>query len=548
MVDQDKALTLALQAQAAINAIVVILQSPTVVEPETPVEPVTPPANPNLFDLDKVSANKMLNSDGEVVNATGRAISDWIAVDSDTYTVSGTSKEFNSFDNIIFYDENKKFVERVASSTLWGRSPNTITVPAGSKYMRLNMYNGEVLSGQRMINKGSVQSEYQEYRSGGTPPADTTPPVVVPPKPPVVNEPESEFDVVPDAKQPTLRLASFANLEAMLAEADRVGGGANVIIPAGDFELAYTPKNKNIRLFGAGVGKTRLFAKDRGAVLEIRDEAEGLQLNGLSIHGQTIAQFKSGSVEVTSVYCLWVWAKNCKFSNFTTEGAIYDSLYLRKDGDMNFRASNFVIDSSNRNCMTIVKGMNIKLKDGKVRIKKGQYNSPSVDPYGCLYFIDFEPNTVNDKYGDVEFENVLMDNAGSGGFANEEIVVQDNNRGNGNHIGLTLRNITTTATGGARAPYVRVTSKTKLTTIRGIYIYGGEWNNRIIMGPETMVIEDSVIDGATLNKYNQVTYENTFGNGTVIKNVTTVNGNRVSPIRTQGNAKVINVQGHPNVG
>ena len=362
--------------------------------------------------------------------------------------------------------------------------------------------------------------------------------------------------VVPDPNFATIQAKDFATPEAAMLEAKRLKG-ANVIFGDGDYEVSLRVGHPNIRLIGTG--KTYLYAKSKSITLNIpRDIGDNFQMGGCHVSGQTLAQAKSGSTDVSAVHTIYVRAKNVKLRQFSAMGAVNDSLYVYERGEINFEATDGMIDASNRNTMSVIAGIGMLFKDCHFKITKDRFIGSGIGDsnhvYGGLYFIDFEPNhnTPLDIYHDVLFENCLFENDGSN-YGREQIVIQDNNAGN--DMRVTFKNCRSIKTGNlqGRAPYIRVTSDAKLPVMRNIHVLGGEWKEHVIKADNNagrIILEDCSFKDITLVKETAFSRDVTFSKGTVLENISTDAGSAVTSLRLDeaSNVKVINVEGFADVG
>lgn len=486
-------------------------------------------ANGNLLNLDTVTEGRAITNDGSIISNPSYDVSDFIKVEPNaTYTISSEQRRgLDTFNSIAYYDVNKRFIKRVSAIDRYSESITIIT-PTNAYYARLNMNGGRAYQNKRMFVKGGEVLPYQELDG-----------------------------IYPDPNQDTIYYkGNYSTPEEALEDAAR-RGGANIIFPDGRYEVELKPKAPNIRLFGTG--ETYFYAKSRSAVLEVREEGNGFQATGIHFRGQTINHADTNSPLATSIYCMWIWGKNCKFSNFTTEGAIYDSLYIRGDGDMNFEASDFKIGPSNRNCLTIVSGFDIKLKNGVIRFEKDAYvystNPSGGDPeptYGGLYLADIEPpNGTSLQWGNVLYEGIEFINA-SDSSGGRHVIVQDNNRNNSNYLDITIRNCLMIKEGNHNgdAPYIRLTSKSDQKVFRGINVEGGTYNNRVIMTSEyEKLLEDCTFENITLDTIKSFSWMITLGKDCVVRNIDTEVGNEVTNfnINSSTNINVVNVAGNSNV-
>lgn len=486
--------------------------------------------NSNLLNLDTVTESRVIKNDGKIIITPNYDISDFIEVEpSARYTISSEQRRgLDTFNSIAYYDSNRSFIKRVSAIDRYSESI-TITIPRNARYARLNMNGGRAYQHERMFVKGGEVLPYQDLEG-----------------------------VYPDPNQDTIYYKNNYNTPEEALEDAAKRGGANIIFPDGRYEVALKPKAPNIRLFGTG--ETYFYAKSEAAVLEVREEGNGFQATGVHFRGQTIKHANMNSPLVTSIYCMWIWGKNCKFSNFTSEGAIYDSLYIRGDGEMNFEASDFKLGSSNRNCLTIASGFGITLKNGVVRFKKDVYvystNPRNSDPrptYGGLYLADIEPpNGTSLQWGNVLYEDIEFINA-SDSSGGSEVIIQDNNRNNRNDFDITLRNCLMIKEGNHNgdAPFIRLASKSKQKVFRGITVEGGTYNNRVIMtsGYEKL-LEDCKFENITLDTIKAFSWLITLGTDCVVKNIKTEVGNKVTnfEINASTNINVANVAGNSNFG
>lgn len=491
----------------------------------------------NLLNLDTVTEGRAIRNDGRMVNNSSYDVSDFIKVEPNArYTISSEQRRgLDTFNSIAYYDSNRQFIRRVSARDRYLDSI-TITTPRDAHYARLNMNGGRAYQhNRRFVQDGEVTSSPNIESS----------------------YPDSNFeDIYPDPNQDTLYYNNNYNTpEEALEDAAR-RGGANIIFPDGRYEVALKPRVPNIRIFGTG--ETYFYAKSNAPVLEVREDGNGFQATGVHFRGQTINHADNNSSLVTSIYCMWIWGKNCKFSNFTSEGAIYDSLYIRGDGEMNFEASDFKLGPSNRNCLTIASGFGIKLKNGVVRFKKNVYvysrhsrNNNSHPSYGGLYLADIEPPSTSLQWGDVLYENIEFINA-SDSSGGREIIIQDNNRNNRNYFDITVRNCLMIKEGNHNgdAPFIRLTSKSNQRVFRGITVEGGTYNNRVIMTAKyEKTLEDCTFKNITLDNIRAFSWLITLGKDCVVRNIDTKVGNRVTNFKVDAstNISVANVAGISNV-
>lgn len=482
-------------------------------------------ANDNLLNLDTVTEGRAIRSDGRIVSNPSYDVSDFIKVEPNaSYTIlSQQRRGLDTFNSIAYYDKDRKFIKRVSARDRYLESI-TITAPTNAYYTRLNMNGGSADQHQRMFVKGGEVPPYQDLEA-----------------------------VYPDPNQDTIYYANNYNTPEEALEDAAKRGGANIIFPDGRYEVALKPRETNIRLFGTG--ETYFYAKSRSPVLEVREEGNGFQATGVHFRGQTIRHADTNSPLATSIYCMWIWGKNCKFSNFTSEGAIYDSLYIRGDGEMDFEASDFKLGPSNRNCLTIASGFGITLKNGVVRFKKDVYvystNPRENDPeptYGGLYLADIEPPSTSLQWGNVLYEDIEFINA-SDSSGGREIIIQDNNRNNRNYFDITLRNCLMIKEGNHNgdAPFIRLTSKSKQKVFRGITVEGGTYNNRVIMTSKyEKLLEDCTFENITLDSIQAFSWLITLGKDCVVRNISTEVSNKIThfEINSSTNINVTNVEGN----
>ena len=483
--------------------------------------------NDNLLNLDTVTEGKMVRSDGIVVSNRGCDISDFIKVEPNAkYNISSEQpRGRDTFIYIAYYDSNRDFIKRVSARDRYSKSI-TVTAPIDAHYARLNMNGGRAYHHKRMFVKDGE-----------------------------VLPPQNFEGVYPDPNQDTIYYkGNYSTPEEALEDAAR-RGGANIIFPDGKYEVALKPRAPNIRLFGTG--ETYFYAKSRAAVLEVREKGNGFQATGIHFRGQTIKHADTNSPLATSIYCMWIWGKDCKFSNFTSEGAIYDSLYIRGDGQMNFEASDFRIGPSNRNCLTIASGLGIKLKSGVVRFKKHTYvystNPSRNDPeptYGGLYLADIEPPTSSLQWGDVLYEDIEFINA-SNSSGGHRVIIQDNNRNNRNYFDITLRNCLMIKEGNhsGKAPFVSLSSRSIQKVFRGINIEGGTYNNRIIMTSNyEKLLEDCTFENIKLDNTISFGWLITLGEDCIARNINTKTNIKVASFKADPSTNVIvqNVTGNKN--
>ncbi|WP_299188512.1 hypothetical protein [uncultured Psychrobacter sp.] len=490
----------------------------------------------NLLNLDTVTDGKAIKSDGRTVSNPSYDVSDFIKVEPDAkYTISSKQRRgVDTFNSIAYYDSNRRFIKRIPARDRYLKSI-TITVPKNVHYARLNMNGGPAYKHNRMFVKDGEVLPNQSLESV---------------------YPNSDFEgIYPDPNQDTIYYKNNYNTpEEALEDAAR-RGGANIIFPNGKYEVALKPRVPNIRLFGTG--ETYFYAKSRSAVLEVREKGNGFQATGIHFRGQTIKHADSNSPLATSIYCMWIWGKDCKFSNFTSEGAIYDSLYIRGDGEMNFEANDFKIGPSNRNCLTIASGFGIKLKNGVVRFKKNVYVY-STNPgrgdreptYGGLYLADIEPPSPSYQWGDVLYESIEFINA-SDSSGGRRVIIQDNNRNNRNYFDITIRDCLMIKEGkhNGDAPYISLKSKSKQKVFRGINIEGGTYNNRVIMTSKyEKLLEDCTFKNIKLDTIRAFSWLITLGEDCVASNINTEVGDRITNFKTVSstNVSVKNVEGNRN--
>ncbi len=482
----------------------------------------------NLLNLDTVTEGKVIKSDGSIISTSSYDVSDFIKVEPNAaYTIfSEQRRGLDTFNSIAYYDGNKRFIKRVSAIDRYSESITIIT-PRDAYYARLNMNGGHAYEHNRTFVKGGEVLPYQDLEG-----------------------------VYPDPNQDTIYYKNNYNTPEEALEDAAKRGGANIIFPDGKYEVALEPRVPNIRLFGTG--ETYFYAKSRSAVLEVREEGNGFQATGVHFRGQTIKHSDTNSPLATSIYCMWIWGKNCKFSNFTSEGAIYDSLYIRGDGEMNFEASDFRIGPSNRNCLTIASGLGITLKNGIVRFEKDAYvystnprGSDSEPTYGGLYLADIEPPTSSHQWGNVLYEDIEFINA-SDSSGGRRVIVQDNNRDNRNYFDITVRNCLMIKEGNHNgdAPYISLKSKSDQKVFRGINVEGGTYNNRVIMTSEyEKVLEDCTFENITLDTIKAFSWLITLGKDCVVRNIDTKVGDEITNfnINSSTNINVENVLGNSNV-
>ncbi|WP_367110557.1 hypothetical protein [uncultured Psychrobacter sp.] len=500
----------------------------------------------NLLNLDTVTENRVIKNDGRMIISPNYDTSDFIEVEpSAKYTISSEQRRgLDTFNSIAYYDSNRRFIRRVSARDRYLDSI-TVTIPRNAHYARLNMNGGPASQHNRMFVKDSEGVPSQNL---GDISSDIDPDNIY-------SETELE-GVYPDPNQDTIYYNNNYNTpEEALEDAAR-RGGANIVFPDGRYEVALKPRVPNIRLFGTG--ETYFYAKSSAAVLEVREEGDGFQATGVHFRGQTIRNADSNSRLATSIYCMWIWGKNCKFSNFTTEGAIYDSLYLRGNSAMNFEASDFKIGPSNRNCITIASGIGITLKNGVVRFEKDVYvystNPRNSDPrptYGGLYLADIEPPSTAYQWGDVLYEGIEFITA-SDSYDGRQIIIQDNNRNNRNYLDITIRNCLMIKEGNHNgdAPYIRLASKSNQRVFRGIKVEGCTHNNRVIACIDyERLLEDCTFQNITLNNTQAFSTFIALGKDCVVRNIKTEVGNRVTniEINSSTNINVTNVEGTRNL-
>lgn len=479
----------------------------------------------NLLNLDTVTDGRAIKNDGRIVSNPDYDVSDFIKVEPDArYTISSEQRRgLDTFNSIAYYDRDKKFIKRVSARDRYVESI-TITTPINANYARLNMNGGSAYEHNRMFVKGGEVLPYQELEG-----------------------------IYPDPNQDTIYYRNnYSTPEEALEDAAK-RGGANIIFPDGRYEVALKPRVPNIRLFGTG--ETYFYAKSRSAVLEVREEGNGFQATGVHFRGQTIKHADANSPLTTSIYCMWIWGKHCKFSNFTSEGAIYDSLYIRGDGEMDFEASDFRIGPSNRNCLTIASGFDITLKNGVIRFEKDVYvNSTNprgsdLDPtYGGLYLADIEPPDTSFQWGNVLYEGIEFINA-SDSSGGRQVIIQDNNRDNRNYFDITIRDCLMIKEGNHNggAPYLRLTSKSDQKVFRGINVEGGTYNNRVIMTSKyEKLLEDCTFEDITLDNTQAFSWLIILGKDCVVRNINTEVGNKITnfEINASTNINVEDVEGN----
>ena len=112
----------------------------------------------NLFDKDNVLENKIIASDGEIIDQTGYIVGDYIKVEPNTkYAISYTRLSGVDGMRVGQYKSDKTFISRIYSTN----NPYIITTPNDCEYIRITY--GTQMIGNVQVEKGENASSFEPY-------------------------------------------------------------------------------------------------------------------------------------------------------------------------------------------------------------------------------------------------------------------------------------------------------------------------------------------------------------------------------------------------
>lgn len=107
--------------------------------------------NKNLFDKETVTNGRFVDySTGNFITREGYCTSDYIKINSNYITISGTNEQ------LAFYDKDKNYISGLATSKI-------TDIPTNAKYMIITLQTRQIDSVQ--IEEGSTATSYEEHQS-----------------------------------------------------------------------------------------------------------------------------------------------------------------------------------------------------------------------------------------------------------------------------------------------------------------------------------------------------------------------------------------------
>ncbi len=301
-------------------------------------------------------------------------------------------------------------------------------------------------------------------------------------------------------------------------------GGARIIFPNGDYPCSLVISSPNIELFSDG--NTILRAAGSSTVVDVQAGGVNFVLDGFDIRGQTLrdemTSNRNGTKNNTkALHCIRIQERGSRLRNFKTSGARYDGIYLKYDGKIDFEAQDFLCDSTARNPVSIIAGQGFKFIRGRMRLDNN-FSAGQGKLRSGIYLFDCEPNSINDKYRDIKFKDVVFENAGKR-YGNNQVIFQDTNIGNANDLGVYFEDCefikSGTATGSA---YVRLKADGKLKEFSNIHFERTYHQNRAmaIASGRELLLKNSSFNDVVIDDRN-LTFAIRLSSGTVVNSVRT---------------------------
>lgn len=330
-------------------------------------------------------------------------------------------------------------------------------------------------------------------------------------------------------------------------------GGGVVYFPAGDYPIMVSVTTPNIKFQGESINTTTIRAANTATMVRVHTTAPYFKLDNIKLTAQTIfneAQ-EIKRFNTKALHCIHLNGYKPTLSNFSTRGGRYDGVYVDYDGEIDATFTNFFMDTSARNPLSVISGSKLTFQNGRIYIDNtchsNEGESGSADLAG-LCIVDFEPDYIGHKYDNIIFDNVLFESNGTSPD-NWQIKFEDTNIGDVNDLRLTMRDCEFRNTGGATAtPSICLYNRRGGRYFKGVTIDGLRTSGRLMtISDDTLqYIQSSTFNNITLTNVSNLGYGVFFGAGCVLNNIKHIAG---TPIYIQKSAGVTlkNFGGYPDI-
>lgn len=320
-------------------------------------------------------------------------------------------------------------------------------------------------------------------------------------------------------------------------------GGGDVYFPRGDYPLNIKITGSNIRIFCEN--GTVLRPANSKPVIDIRKEADGVDITGPAITGQRKAQEgKRSAPNVTALHCIRIAGKNITIRHFSTKAARQDGVYVKHVADMkatNLTLEDFDMGATSRNPMSIIAARNTVLNRGTIRLDS-EY-AGNVDVNGGYALFDLEPNNARQKSRGIHFNHVSFINACTKS-GTQSIMFGDTHNGS-DIYDVSFDHCRFKREGKGRAPAIRVRPKSK--RVERLDIKNLDADGRVFIHAAhdgIVTITNSRFDNIVLAS-RHFSYHVKVGSGCVLKHIRS-NAGKLSISGASHVARLLNVMGLQN--
>ena len=241
-----------------------------------------------------------------------------------------------------------------------------------------------------------------------------------------------------------IHASDYATIQEAVNAAGEQGGGT-VYVPSGKYEVNLRITHPNVHILGDGMEATHLYASGRGTVVEVSSTAEHTFLENMTIHGYLIDQEDKPAVvnedgvdvlveNTSAAYSLRILSPKFRANNISVNGARFDSVYISAPTGLDSTPSsenyisfeNFYFGPSARQPLSIIQGFNLSFVNGVVYHDHSRAGRQESGLGNSIYFVDFEPNSISNVWGNVLFRQVTFESH-STAWGGKQIVLNDCN-------------------------------------------------------------------------------------------------------------------------
>lgn len=327
-------------------------------------------------------------------------------------------------------------------------------------------------------------------------------------------------------------------------------GGGVVYFPAGDYPIKVNVTTPNIKFQGENINSTTIRAANTTSMIRVHTTAAYFKLDNIKLTGQTIEQEASVTkrFNTRALHCIHLNGYKPTLTNFSTRGGRYDGVYIDYEGEIDATFTDFFMDTSARNSLSVISGSKLTFERGHIYIDNTCHSNEgevgSLDLAGT-YIVDFEPDYIGHKYDNIIFDNVLFENNGTSPD-NWQIKFENNNIGDVNDLRLTMRDCEFRAGANTTtAPSICPRSGSTKRVFKNILVENLKTAGRVatISNETVEVIEDSTFKDITFTNIAAFGYGVFLGKNCVAENWSHTKGTAISIQRNSG-VRLKNVSGN----